>query len=70
MVEELAQSLSVVENGLTDLLAFPAVDVIEEEQEDPGTPFDGQLLPRGHLDGSRDYVAVDDDLSQSNTDQC
>lgn len=36
MVEDLAQWLAVVENGLSDLLATPAVDTIEEEQEDLG----------------------------------
>lgn len=36
IVEDLAQWLAVVENGLSDLLAVPAVDTIEEEQEDLG----------------------------------
>lgn len=36
IVEDLAQWLAVVENGLSDLLAAPAVDTIEEEQEDLG----------------------------------
>ena len=36
MVEDLAQWLAVVENGFSDLLATPAVDTIEEEQEDLG----------------------------------
>jgi hypothetical protein len=36
IVEDLAQWLAVVENGLSDLLAVPAVDTIEEEQEDFG----------------------------------
>ena len=36
IVEDLAQWLVVVENGLSDLLSVPAVDTIEEEQEDLG----------------------------------
>ena len=36
IVEDLAQWLAVVENGLSDLLATPAVDTIEEEQEELG----------------------------------
>jgi hypothetical protein len=36
IVEDLAQWLMVVENGLSDLLAMPAVDTIEEEQEEFG----------------------------------
>jgi hypothetical protein len=36
IVENLAQWLAVVEDGLSDLLATPAVDTIEEEQEDLG----------------------------------
>ena len=41
IVEDLAQWLVVVENGLSDLLALPAVDTIEEEQEDLGGYHDG-----------------------------
>jgi len=36
IVENLAQWLVVVEDGFSDLLAAPAVDTIEEEQEDLG----------------------------------
>jgi len=36
IVEDLAQWLMVVENGLSDLLTIPAVDMIEEEQEEFG----------------------------------
>jgi len=36
IVEDLAQWLMVVESGLSDLLAMPAVDTIEEEQEELG----------------------------------
>ena len=36
IVEDLAQWLAVVENGLSDLLGVPAVDTIEEEQEEQG----------------------------------
>ena len=41
IVEDLSQWLAVVENGFSDLLATPAVDTIEEEQE--------ELV--GHADG-------------------
>jgi len=41
IVEDLAQWLVVVENGLSDLLALPAVDTIEEEQEDLGGYYNG-----------------------------
>ena len=41
IVEDLAQWLVVVENGLSDLLALPAVDTIEEEQEDSGGYYEG-----------------------------
>lgn len=41
IVEDLAQWLVVVENGLSDLLAMPAVDTIEEEQEELGGYHDG-----------------------------
>jgi hypothetical protein len=40
IVEDLAQWLAVVENGLSDLLATPAVDTIEEEQEELGGYYD------------------------------
>lgn len=40
IVEDLAQWLVVVENGLSDLLVMPAVDTIEEEQEDLGGYYD------------------------------
>lgn len=36
IVEDLAQWLAAVENGLSDLLATPAVGTIEEEQEEFG----------------------------------
>jgi hypothetical protein len=36
IVEDLVQWLTVVETGLSDLLATPAVDTIEEEQEELG----------------------------------
>lgn len=60
-VEELAQWLSVVETGFTDLLMSPAVDVIEEEQEDSSSRPDSSQ-PRGRLEGVRDYVAIEDDF--------
>lgn len=40
IVEDLVQWLTVVENGLSDLLATPAVDTIEEEQEELGSYHD------------------------------
>jgi hypothetical protein len=40
IVEDLAQWLVVVENGFSDLLAMPAVDTIEEEQEELGGHYD------------------------------
>jgi len=40
IVEDLAQWLAVVENSLSDLLATPAVDTIEEEQEELGGYYD------------------------------
>ena len=43
IVEDLAQWLAVVENGLSDLLASPAVDTIEEEQEELGGYHDESL---------------------------
>jgi len=61
-VEELVQWLSVVENGFTDLLLSPAVDVIEEEQEDLGSHA-GQ--PRGRLESSRDYLALEDNFPEA-----
>lgn len=61
-VDELAQWLSVVETGLSDLLLSPAVDVIEEEQEDPGSHADSSQQPRGRLEGARDHVVVEDDI--------
>jgi len=60
-VEELAQWLSEVESGFTDLLVSPTVDVIEEEQEDSGSHIDGPRLPRNQSD---DHPVVDESVSR------
>jgi hypothetical protein len=61
-VEELAQWLSIVESGLSELLVSPAVDVIQEEQEDHGL----SQLARGLVEVNRDYIAVDESSERVN----